>query len=126
MDELVMNFYKDRYWNPWWGDEIHDQEIANELFDTSVNMGVSRAVKFLQKSLNYLNRNGTLYSDIVEDGVFGENTMRAFNSLPKRDIPTLYKMMNVLQGMHYMNYMSKSPIQEKYARGWFKRVEISK
>ena len=126
MDGLVMDFYKDRYWNPWWGDEIDSQEIANEMFDTSVNMGVSRAVKFLQKSLNYLNRNGRLYSDIVEDGDFGKNTMRAYNSLPKEDIPTLYKMMNVLQGMHYMNYMSRSPIQEKYARGWFKRVEIIK
>lgn len=126
IEKSVMNFYKSRYWNPWWGDEIDSQEIANEMFDTSVNMGVGRAVKFLQQSLNYLNRNGRLYSDIVEDGVFGENTFRAYNSLPKRDLPVLYKMMNVLQGMHYMNYMSRSPIQEKYARGWFKRVELRK
>ena len=126
IEDLVFKFYKDRYWNPWWGDEIDNQEIANELFDTSVNMGVYRAVKFLQQSLNYLNRNGRLYSDIVEDGAFGENTMRAYRSLPMKDHDTLLKMMNVLQGMHYMNYMSRSPIQEKYARGWFNRVEFKK
>jgi len=126
MDDLVEDFYKDKYWNPFWGDEIDNQAIANELFDTAVNMGIYRAVKFLQQALNYLNRNGTIYSDIVEDGAFGRNTMRAFKSLPKRDYDVLYKMMNVLQGMHYMNYMSKSPTQEKYARGWFKRVDFEK
>lgn len=126
LNTVVMNFYKDKYWNPFWGDEIDNQAIANELFDTAVNMGVHRAVKFLQQALNYLNRNGTIYSDIVEDGAFGRNTMRAFKSLPKRDYDVLYKMMNVLQGMHYMNYMSKSPTQEKYARGWFKRVDFEK
>lgn len=126
IDDLVIEFYKDKYWNPWWGDEIDDQDIANEMFDTSVNMGVNRAVEFFQKSLNYLNRNGKLYSDIVEDGVFGKNTYRAYQSLPIKDRDTLYKMMNVLQGMHYMNYMSKSPIQEKYARGWFNRVDFIK
>jgi lysozyme family protein len=126
IDDLVISFYKDRYWNPWWGDDIDDQDIANEMFDTSVNMGVSRAIEFLQKSLNYLNRNGKIYADIVEDGAFGKNTFRAYNSLPKKDRDVLYKMMNVLQGMHYMNYMSKSPIQEKYARGWFNRVDFIK
>lgn len=126
IDSLVKDFYKDRYWNPFWGDEIDSQLIANEMFDTAVNMGVSRAVRFLQQSLNYMNRNGKLYSDIVEDGIFGENTLRAYKSLPNKDYPILCKMMNVLQGKHYMEYMSKSPIQEKYARGWFDRVDISK
>ena len=126
IDDLVKDFYKDKYWDPFWGDSIDNQLIANELFDTGVNMGVGRAVKFLQKSLNYLNRNGRIYSDIVEDGDFGENTERALRSLPERDHKLLFKMMNVLQGMHYMNYMSKSPTQEKYARGWFKRVRFEK
>jgi len=32
--------------------------------------------------------------------------------------------MNVLQGTHYVEYMREHPEQEKYARGWLKRVEI--
>lgn len=125
LDPLVENLYKEKYWNPFLGDEL-DQIIANEMFDTAVNMGVGRAVKFLQRSLNLLNRNGKLYSDIVEDGDFGNNTMRAYNSLPKKDLFILFNMMNVLQGMHYIEYMTKSPTQEKFARGWFNRVEIKK
>jgi hypothetical protein len=34
--------------------------------------------------------------------------------------------MNILQGMHYINYMQKSPIQERFARGWLERVAFIK
>ncbi|GAJ23902.1 unnamed protein product, partial [marine sediment metagenome] len=40
------------------------------------------------------------------------------------DLSYLLKVMNILQGMHYIEYMRKSPTQEKYARGWLKRVKI--
>jgi len=126
INDRVKDFYKDKYWNPFCGDEIFNQMVANEMFDTGVNMGIGRAVKFLQKGLNVLNRNGRLYSDIVEDGDFGNNTMRALDSLPQKDMGVLCKIMNVLQGMHYINYMTKSPTQEKFARGWFSRVDFRK
>ncbi|MFQ5708014.1 MAG: glycoside hydrolase family 108 protein [bacterium] len=136
LQDAVKALYKQKYWNPFWGDEIPDQDIAEELFDTGVNMGTGRAIKFLQQGLNLLNRNGKLYGDIVEDGDFGQNTFdaltaylsgkgRAFDR--QKDKPDLLlKIMNILQGMHYINYMRKSPTQEKYARGWLKRVKISK
>ena len=38
----------------------------------------------------------------------------------------LVKVINILQGMHYIDYMTKSPTQEKFARGWLKRVSINK
>jgi len=125
LDPLVRSFYKERYWNPFLGDEL-DQIISNEMFDTAVNMGIGRAIKFLQQGLNLLNRDGKIYSDIVEDSSFGTNTLRAYNSLPKSDMEILCVILNVLQGMHYIEYMKKSPTQEKYARGWFKRIEIKK
>jgi len=127
LDEMVKLFYKSTYWNLFWGDELSEQELANELFDTSINMGTNRAVKFLQKSLNILNRNQQSYEDIVEDGQFGQNTYRALSMYLAMDgIDYLYKVLNILQGMHYINYMTESPTQEKYARGWLKRVEFIK
>jgi len=36
----------------------------------------------------------------------------------------LLKVMNIFQGMHYIEYMRKDPVQEKYARGWLKRVKL--
>ncbi len=122
LDASVAAFYKSLYWNPFQGDDLSSQLIANELFDSGVNMGVSRAVHFLQEALNLLNRNGASWDEIAEDGDFGKNTMKALNAALAKDELSLFNLMNVLQGMHYINLMRKSPVQEKYARGWFKRV----
>jgi lysozyme family protein len=118
----VEEFYKARYWNPFRGDEINSAAIANELFDSSVNMGVTRAVQFLQESLNLLNRNGKSWAEIGEDGDFGKKTLKALNEALAKDETSLFSVMNILQGMHYIALMKRSPVQEKYARGWFKRV----
>jgi len=119
-------FYKGRYWDVFAGDQIKDQELAREMFDTGINMGTHRAIKFLQQGLNFLNRDQALFADLVEDGAFGMKTLDALSLLPSDDMEILLKIMNVLQGMHYLDYMKKSPTQEKYCRGWFKRVSISK
>jgi len=123
----VKSFYKANYWDVNLLDSFTEQDVAEELFDTGVNLGVVRAATFLQQSLNYLNRNGSLYEDIVEDGKIGKKTMKVMGIYLEHDKPTyLLKVLNVLQGMHYLSYMKKSPTQEKYTRGWFSRVEISK
>ena len=127
LDALIRHFYRENYWNLFWGDDVPNQKVANELFDTGVNMGVGRSVKYLQKSLNLLNRNKKNYPDIVEDGAFGKNTLLTLKMYLDLDDPSfLLKIMNILQGMHYINYMTKSPTQERFARGWLKRVSINK
>jgi lysozyme family protein len=121
----VHAFYKSNYWDVNKLDNFSDQAVAEEMFDTGVNMGIGRAAKFLQKSLNYLNRNGSLYSDLTVDGKIGPASLNALNIvLNDGDGKVLLTMLNVLQGQHYMNYMDKSPTQKKYARGWFKRVSL--
>lgn len=126
INPMVMSFYKINFWDKFWGNVIMYQNVANEMFDTAVNMSITRAILFLQQSLNFLNRNQKLFLDVVEDGYIGKNTINALESLPRKDIDILLKMMNVLQARHYMEYMKKSPKQEKYARGWFSRVIINK
>lgn len=122
----VKKLYKQKYFDPFVGDEM-PAALACEMFDTAVNMGTGRAVKFLQKSLNLLNRNQKMFADMVEDGDYGNTTHRCLQIYRKNDtIHMLLKFLNVFQGAHYIEYMTKSPKQEKYARGWFKRVEITK
>ena len=116
----VQSFYKERYWDVNRLDSF-PQSVAEEMFDTGVNMGVGRAARFLQRALNYLNRNGKLYGELTVDGAIGPNTLNALAAV-KSDESVLLTMLNVLQGMHYMEYMDKSPSQRKFARGWFKRV----
>lgn len=43
---LVHQLYKDKYWDPIQLDIIPSQRVANEIFDTAVNMGVGTAIKF--------------------------------------------------------------------------------
>ncbi len=127
LDDMIKEFYKDNYWNLFCGDKIPNQLVANELFDTGVNMGIGRAVKYLQMSLNLLNRNEKNYPDIVEDGKFGSNTLRTLRIYLRSDkVHYLLKIMNILQGMHYIEYAKKSAIQERYMRGWLSRVDITK
>ena len=122
----MRQFYKVEYWDKFSGDEIRPQDVANELFDTAVNMGTHRAVLFLQTGLNVLNRNGALWADLVVDGIFGRATLAALkgHDALETEPDILLKILNVLQGAHYIEYMTKSPTQEKYARGWFNRVAI--
>ncbi len=123
LQQQIQAFYKQHYWDRFQGDSIPTQALAEELFDTGVNMGVHRAARFLQEGLNLLNRNQKSFQDILEDGKLGAGTLRALNSYLEKDPPEhLLKIMNILQGMHYIAYMRKSPTQEKYARGWLKRV----
>lgn len=124
---MVEQLYKDQFWNRFRGDQIENQEIATELFDSGVNMGVHQAVKFLQRSLNYLNRNGKLYRELVDDGLIGKNTFAALDVYMKNDKPEiLLKLMNLLQGAHYIEVLKDYPDQEGFIRGWLDRVEISK
>lgn len=127
LDTAVKKFYKAYYWDINLLDYIKSQRIANEMFDTGVNMGTSRAGKFLQLALNLLNKNGKLWKDIVVDGKVGKNTLRALKScMAYRGDAFLYKVINILQGNHYLEYMQKSPIQEKFAYGWLNRVDFIK
>ena len=125
IQQAVREFYREHYWDRFQGDLIPVQEIAEELFDTSVNMGVHRAVIFLQQGLNLLNRNQKNYPDIAEDGGFGPQTLKTLGiylKLENNDHSSLLIIMNTLQGMHYIEYVKGHPEQEKYARGWLKRV----
>ncbi len=127
LESDVRVFYKEQFWNIFLGDEISDQSLANELFDTSVNMSPARSISFLQEALNILNRDEMLYFDIVVDGQFGNRTMIALISYFTNDnVSYLVKIMNILQGMYYLRRIRGSPKQEKFARGWLNRVEISK
>lgn len=52
MDELVSTFYKKNYWDPLKLDAEPDQLIAEQVFDTAVNMGVGTAGKFINEARN--------------------------------------------------------------------------
>lgn len=127
LEASLASFYRALFWRAVDGDNLADQRLAEELFDTAVNLGAGRAVGFLQRSLNVLNRNETLFRDIQEDGSFGENTRRALKAFLSQDsTETLLTCLNILQGMHYLDRLRERPDQERFARGWLARVTLTK
>ncbi len=124
VDNAVKRFYKKQYWDKFSGDTLRDQQVATELFDVGVNMGVRRAVRFLQDSLNLLNRNEQAYADISADGVFGPVTAGVLRTYLRQERHPRYllRLMNILQGDLYVAAMRAHPPQEKFARGWLSRT----
>jgi lysozyme family protein len=43
------NLYRTNYWNPIDGDNIEDQDVANQVYDMAVNAGVSVAKEILKQ-----------------------------------------------------------------------------
>jgi lysozyme family protein len=120
LQELVEKFYKVKFWDYLKLDLINNQKIANELFDTAVNMGQGIAALFLQRSLNVSNRSGKDYPDLQVDGNIGPVTINAVNNHPRPEV--LFKVLNTLQGARYVTICENNPTQEIFLNSWLSRV----
>lgn len=119
---LVHKFYKS-IWDSLSLDRVQSQFLADSLFDVAVNMGYRRAVTFLQTALNFLNRKGVSWDNLDVDGALGPRTLFVFSVLTKEDQDLAGKVVQLLRGHFYLEIMSADEEQEKFARGWLKRVD---
>lgn len=127
LEQSVRFFYESEYWEGIAGDNLLDQSIAEEVFDTSVFMGRGRAAEFLQRGLNALNKNRTLYVDLEVDSYIGPKTIGCLSIYLECQPPSfLLAVVNCLQGAYLFERMAKSPEQEKWVYGWLKRVQLAK
>lgn len=104
------------------------ERIAEELFDTGVNMGARVAITFLQQALNVLNRQGKDYADITVDGQLGRGTVVALQAfMAKRQlagVTVLMKALNILQGARYIQ-IAQGGKNEEFVYGWLReRVNL--
>lgn len=120
LQKMVMAFYKQQFWNKLSLDAFNHQEIANELFDTSVNCGSGIAATMLQKVLNVCNRNQRDYPNLVVDGIIGGKTIGIVNT--HRRPALVLKTLNVLQGARYFEICEHKEDQEKFWESWMSRV----
>lgn len=120
LQDLVLSFYKEQYWDALSLDQANSQEIANECFDTGVNCGTGTASLFLQRVLNVSNKNGQYYPELELDGNLGPVTIAALNKHPRPK--TVLKALNCLQGARYISICEHNPSQEVFFHGWMERV----
>lgn len=93
--------------------------VANEVIDSGANTGPHRSSRWLQVSLNALNRGGTDYPDLVVDGKVGPATVRAYESLAKKRGPVkacelVIKLLDAQQAQHYLTLTNL----ETFMPGW--------
>jgi len=123
LQRFVQEFYRG-LWHLFDLDSISCQMLADEIFDTSVNMGPSRAAIFLQESMNVLNNGGTRWPDIHEDGHIGPETLSVMRRLGEYE-EFVAKMFICLRGSHYKKIMKNDPTQEQFALSWLRRLSIT-
>lgn len=102
-------FYKSQFWDKVKGDEITDQNVANNIYDFAVNAGTKQAVKSLQRTLG-----------ITDDGAFGSGTLAACNSSEARILNNNYC---VARENFYKDLVKRKPQNEKFLNGWLSRVK---
>ena len=121
LNNSVENLYKKVFWDSFRGDEIPFQKIANILFDSSVNMGQTRPIKFLQKTLNSILPGIKL----KEDGIYGKGTHSSLMLCvleEKNRIALVEGMINKWRNFYYV-IVNNNPSQKKFLNGWLRRVK---
>ena len=121
----AVSIYRRLYWLRPRFDEVAKRSaaLAEELFDTGVNMGPAVAVTFLQRALTALNRSGRDYPDLVPDGRIGGQTLAALDGfLAARGRPggerVLLRALEALQGERYLRLAERRPANEAFLYGW--------
>ncbi len=114
--DQAKGIYKRDYWDKLSLDVVHSDDVAGEIFDTGVNMGIKTAGEITQTALNYLG------SKLKVDGIIGKVTLKTLNKYPyPRD---LLKALNGVQFAQYLDIVKGDPTQKVFARGWLKRVVL--
>lgn len=127
LQDAVAEWYQEEWWDKLKLSKL-SQELANEIFEQSINLGKAGHGKLLQQLINAFNYNpstdGTLFTDLVVDGAIGPKTLEALSVvLAKRtDGKTFTHALNCLQGNHYINLASKKVSQRAFLRGWLTRT----
>ena len=125
LQNLTKEFYKNEFWDMFAGDSLNPF-VAAEMFDQGVNFGTSICIEHLQRTINLLNKNATLYPDVEVDGGFGKQTFTGYkNCVAHNPVSMIVNVLNGYQVKRYIEIMEANTSQEKYI-GWFNRVQIIK
>jgi lysozyme family protein len=101
--------YKKDYWDPVRGDDIKNQIVAENIFDSAVNMGVKTASRLAQSCLE------------IEpaDGNIGEQSLVKINSVTPEYFLLCYTLAKVAR---YASICNKDRSQSKFLLGWINRA----
>jgi lysozyme family protein len=112
--DVAKEIYLNNYWLPLGCDKLIHLGICTILFNSGTLYGVKKATLFAQYAANNLGMS------LKTDGVFGDKTIDAINSLEPSDFIDKYheQIMARIDDVCEVN-----PKNEKYRKGWTKRAD---
>jgi len=120
IDTLVEDFYFYEFWSPAARLELPPR-ITEQLFDSSVHMGLEAAIMLLQAAA-YLSDENT---HLTVDGKAGKLTLAALDAIlshPNGEERLLITYGAVQSGF-YIGLARAKPSQKKFLNGWLKRAK---
>jgi lysozyme family protein len=117
--ETAKQIYKNKYWNTLNLDSVasKDFDIADRLFNISVNMGCIVAGKFLQRAINLFRT-----EQLELDGDIGQNTIHALSLLGMQELIMIFNLIKWQQAIRYCEICEHNPSQKVFIKGWIRRV----
>ncbi len=110
----VDDIYLKTFWKRNHYDEIVNQRLAIKLFDTSVNVGGSRANKLLIMSMNSI-----LHENIIIEGSLNKATISIANAI---EPVVLLDEFRAQQAKFYHDIIKQHPQYKCFEKGWFRRA----
>ncbi|MCA8899741.1 MAG: trypsin-like peptidase domain-containing protein [Hyphomonas sp.] len=119
----VHDIFRSGYWVPVRGDDVQSRDLAVALFDTAVNMGPPRSVKFLQQAVNDVMEQAGLDDRLSVDGQFGNLTLAAVENVivAGNGFELALGFCN-LREKRYLDLVNSDPKFEVFLKGWLNRL----
>jgi len=108
-EQQARDIYKRDYWDRVRGDDITSQLIAENIFDTAVNMGVRTTSRLVQNMLEI----------DPADGVIGSASLGVINQQSEKDFMLKFTIIKI---GYYASICNKNREQSKFLLGWVNRA----
>lgn len=106
--QMVMDLYKEKYWDKARLDDIESDLVAYNIFDFGVNAGVGTAVKIAQRIV-----------DVTPDGGLGPISLTAINTCDEQSFVQSFFISKVAR---YNAIVARNGKQLKFLHGWLNRA----
>lgn len=101
--------YKREFWDKMLGDQVHDQQVAEIIFDGFVNMA-KNGIRVAQLAVG-----------VKADGVLGKNTLNALNSVLSHRM--LFEDIKDERIGFYNRLVVRKPELGVFLKGWLNRMK---
>lgn len=64
LEASKQQLYRTKYWDTIWGNKIKNQKVANDLYDTSVNMGPNTSIRLMERQFK-LKETGRMSEELL-------------------------------------------------------------